>query len=586
MKNFGFRTFNASEASFSVSNDLLSEHVPYAVIGRNISDRTLWYVFDVDDDFMHKLRRQSDQPLEIALDLHEWKSREIVKINQAVDFVPAVQNAIAERKSPLFVTDSGAFYGVMDPLNVIGLERRIFASLIRAWGDYVDPDRQNEFIVTLSESPGLGVALALKLNFPNDKESIEVHAQVSSTDFVRLPGESWSQTFRVDQQLNFSPENWHFKAFPVGHRKRYSISVQFSAEGNPLGSLAATMLAEGAGGSPPKFAGAPLEMPSVSGARVLVDVTKQATNISEFHVSVDGVQYEPPIFSSTDFSLYFDKLEQTGTLSKIQDLSYGLWLDLPKRLTEILEAFSGQSTLFNSESPTAPFELLQLNPGSNGPMMGIERPVSRWIPDVGKPETGPLNVKNAACIRPKYTTNPLPSAGYEEEFLASRLTDRMVPVRTQADFDALLNRTDVDLVHFAGHADGDPAHLKLEQNAIVEPANFHCSKPLLKGRKPFFFVNGCRAGAGSAVAPAVLGNFAKALLKSGFSCVVAPHIYVDSKAALLAATTFYEAVLSGSAIDVALQKIREQAVNPSTPEDQRASLLSYLAFTPVGFKLS
>src|SRR5260370_11630288 len=201
--------------------------------------------------------------------------------------------------------------------------------------------------------------------------------------------------------------------------------------------------------------------------------------------------------------------------------------------------------------------------------MGIERPVSRWIPDVGMPVTGPLKINYAACIRPEYSTNPLPSAGYEEDFLASRLADRMVPVRTQEDFFALLNRKDVDLLHFAGHADGNPAHLKL-QNAIVEPTGFHCSKPLLKGRKPFFFVNGCRAGSGNAVVPAVLGNFAKALLKSGFSCVVAPHIYVDSKAALLAATTFYEALLSGSALDDALQKIRELSLHSSTPNDQRA----------------
>jgi hypothetical protein len=585
MKNFGFRTFNASEASYSVSNDLLSDHVPYLVIGRNVDpDRTLWYVLDVDDDLMEKLRRQYKEPLEKSLALHEWQSKKLTKIDR-VNFVGAVHTAIAGRENPLFVTDSGALYGAMDPHHSIGLERQIFASLICESGDAVVPDHENEFIVTLSESPLLGTALGIMLNFPDNKDSIQVHAQVSSTDFARPTGESWSQTFTVDRQLNLNPGNWHFKAVPVGQRARYSISVQFSAEGNPLGILAAAMAAMGAGGAPPRFTVTPLNLPTESGARVLVDVTQYPGVFSEFHVYVDGAHYAGPMPCSTDLSVYFDQLEQAQTCDDIQAVSYGLAIDLPAQLREVLEKFSGQSTLFNSESPTAPFELLQLNPRENGPMMGIERPVSRWIPGAGKPDTGPLKINYAACIRPAYTTNPLPSAGYEEDFLSERLAERIVPVRTSTDFDALLNRDNVELIHFAGHADGNPAHLKLE-NANVKPASFHPSKPLLRARKPFFFINGCRAGSGNAIVPAVLGNFAKALLTSGFSCVVAPHVYVDSNAALLAATTFYEAVLSGSAIDEALRKIRERSLDKSTPNNQRASLLSYLAFTPVGFKLS
>lgn len=119
--------------------------------------------------------------------------------------------------------------------------------------------------------------------------------------------------------------------------------------------------------------------------------------------------------------------------------------------------------------------------------LGADRPVVRWISRLGM-ATAPA-AQTIACVRPNYPPNiALPSAKQEEE--EEDLQQRypaMTVVRTTAEFNQLLNRTDVGIVHFAGHARGNPPNLILEDDA-VSALKFSSSSPLMNTAPPRSFL--------------------------------------------------------------------------------------------------
>lgn len=142
----------------------------------------------------------------------------------------------------------------------------------------------------------------------------------------------------------------------------------------------------------------------------------------------------------------------------------------------------------------------------------------------------------------------------------------------------------MSILHFAGHANGNPAQLVLEDQK-VSPTFFAPSSALLSSGHPLIFLNGCRAGHVSDTSPAFLANFVKMLLASKCTAVVAPMIKVQSPAACKAATTCYDAVANNS-VGEAVRQIRSLAMDSRIPEDHRATYLSYLAFAPPTLKLA
>jgi hypothetical protein len=587
MKDFKFRAYSASLSSVSVAKELSQDYVPYMVVSRNFDNDTFWYLLDVDDELLAKLRKNYRSSLEYSLDLHKSRGHGRVILDDASKIGPVIQKLRSQAAPKILLNNAGGVYGFFDPAVTHSVPtNQVFANM-SCEKNCVEPDREMEFNVAITGTPQLGAGTSFLLDFPKDKEKIEVHAEVTSTDFSRPDGTVWYQSFTIDRELNCAPASWMFKARPVGGRPRYSLSVEFSAEGSVLGSIVTTLPLCGQGDIPVSLGAGGLTLPSESGARLQVRWTQQAGGSVEFYVSIDGERNTDPIPSAVDVSAfdgYFYQLEQAKSLERIEQLAFSLTQDLPDELQEILTRHPCETTLFSGEVPLAPFELLQLRPNENGPLLGIERPVSRWVSSAQMGSERNLKISRAACIRPVYK-EALPSAEHEEELLQTRFKDRLTIVRSKTEFDALLQTNDISLLHFAGHADGNPAYLILEDDQ-VNPGSFRPYNPLLKERKPFFFINGCGTAKGSRKAPSIVGNFAKALLRSGFSSIVAPHINVNSQAALRAAEAFYTAALSGDSVDAALQKIRELAIKDDTPDDQRASLLSYLAFTPADLKLN
>jgi CHAT domain-containing protein len=201
------------------------------------------------------------------------------------------------------------------------------------------------------------------------------------------------------------------------------------------------------------------------------------------------------------------------------------------------------------------------------------------------PAVTDLNIGQVACIRPQYGTSgdELPSAEEEEKDLQQRFPNRFHVIRRSSELGDLLQNGQVRILHFAGHADGNPAHLVLEDDK-VSPARFHPSYPLLRIGRPLFFLNGCRTGKSWSNAPAFLANSVKVLLTSGCSAIVAPMIKVESPAARKAAKVFYDAVANETIVE-AVRQVRCLALDRSTPEEDKATYLSYLVFAPPTLKL-
>src|SRR5262249_32089588 len=148
----------------------------------------------------------------------------------------------------------------------------------------------------------------------------------------------------------------------------------------------------------------------------------------------------------------------------------------------------GLPLLIATAGRVAPFEIVRTKKSDTASLLGVTRPVLRWV-DTAMPAATQVDIGSLAAIRPAYAArDQLPEAEAEEAYLRSQFGNGVLLCPTNPDVDRLPNREDVRLTHFAGHATG--AQLTLEDRTI-ESATFDASKTLVL-QQPFFFVNGCR----------------------------------------------------------------------------------------------
>ncbi len=585
-----YRLYAATDSPLSVARDLERHFAPYAVVKRIRDDNVLWYVLDVDDELLEQLKNKAAaEPkltLASALDLHEWKARppRILKVGESVGRAMAAPPAAP---APHVVVDRGGKAMAVHTGTALPEEEASVYPHLDGPAD-VGRDEVTEFALRLDPLAEEGLETLLTVTFPEGAETLDINAVVSSREFAPPAGESWSTTFVLDRALNAKPAQWVFKARALGDRPQYSLTVTFNAAGNALGAVSYTALRRGAAqpDMAPKQSGAALSVPAGSGAQVVICIAEQASdkaNKYEINIYQGGKRAAAPLAWTMAGEQYFTMLEAATTASALTDLAFGLNVDLPPAFVAFLEHndLQGAITLFMSDSRVAPFEVLQIKAAQNGPMLGVDRPVVRWLSDWAMPAARELKAAKIACIRPCYTgDDALPSAALEESELKSRFPEMPV-ARTLADIEQLLNATDVHLVHFAGHAQSDPPRFVL-QDGVMNAIRFHPSRPLMKEAQPLFFVNGCRAGQARSGAPAILANFAKVLLRAGASGFIAPMIAINSPAALLAEKTFYDA-LATQTVAEAVRRVRE--LSGTCSEEQKATCSSYAAFVPAGLRV-
>jgi hypothetical protein len=608
-----FRLYGADAPAAQVGLDLERHPTPFAVVRRVRDGEVHWYTFEVDEELIRRLKRGASDAA-TALDLHALDGSRFrvfqparvadlfagqAKAARALEPYPSYAfDAPLEgvtRSSPdggLSVEGARAPEVLVDPFGIPravetaapAFEGTIYARLATRDGFELAPDQIAEYTIELNAVAPDGVAAALALRFPAGRDRVDLWAEVSSGELAPPAGEAWMKSFSIDRDFRATPSHWSFRARAIGDRPRYAFTVTFHALGVVVGRIAFAALRRRAvtGMEAPRAGDAVIGLPADAGAKVLISLTRQARDGQVIRVYEEGALALPEAALEVDAGIFFQRLQQARGAEEIDEIAWGLRAELPDSVGGFLDAGgrAGTSTLIVSGGRVAPFELLQLRPAQDGPMLGVERPVARWELDCAMPAAQGGVARRCAAIR----SLDWPSLEAQEQALAAHF-EEVIPVRSKAELAQVLERSDVDVLHFMGHANDNPAQIVVGDEAVT-PGAFRPSRPLLSERHPLFFINGCRGAAGGGRVPAVYGNPARALLKSGFGAVVGATIEIEAAASRAAAETFYAALAEGETVVEATRRVRARAFAAETPAEHRASFLGFVAFAPCGLKMT
>ena len=595
-----FAVYSSWEPAHRVAADLRARGVTHALV-HHVDDTPMgrWEMFVVDDDLYTALEQRDWRRWLKPRPTVEDKLKDLLGKAQARTRVTPLTIAENLRHQDVFDVaadaDMATVYYAMDG-TVRGLQLArglslpvqrvpIYPKLACSAGTTVVPDEVVVFTATIEVRPPAGAASVFEVEFPEGADTVDVIATASSQDFEDDRSD-WSQVFTLrrdrDDTVTCAPVAWEFRAKAIGERLRYALTIQFVVRGNVIGALQATLVRRDSG-LKPTWDETPFLIPTDSGARCVLAVSSQANDHYDFWAYRDG-KLVAKAHAQQKFEQYFEGLDTVPKSQPLRDVILGLTTDVPEVIRNFVGAAEDQGLplLIASTTRVAPFEIMRVRLTDPDSLLGIVRPTFRWI-DASMSDVRQVQIGKVAAIRPSYASRPLAAAEQEEKDLRRRYSnDRVDRFSTKPDVEGLLGRDDVRLLHFAGHADGSPAHLTLEDAKIL--ATFFAPETKCVLQKPFFFVNGCRAGASAGIAPSsMLGNFTKALLSQGFCGAVAPSIRVDSTAAADAAKVFYDASDETSVIE-RVQKIRARALQ--TPSDAlRASYLSYVVFAHAALRL-
>lgn len=588
-----FRIRNADVSADVLKKDLQAHPVPHVVVRRDRGAAVDWYAFDVDDDLLRKLKRGGRLREALHLDkLH----RALTAVLPSTVSPAAAARRLSHSERPIVLLDAAGNVGGVavshatpstaapagaGPSTAPAQAAKLFPLVSAPKGNVAAPGEILEYVVKLTGDQDAD-APALEVTFPEGKQTLEVHAEISSKEFALPPGTPCSHTFVVDRYLNVTPGEWRFAVTTSGDRPCYSLDLIFRSAGAVIGRIVITAARRGASHPVPAHINSEaLTLPTRSGAGLVLCVLERIGNASSaFTFSASRSDNTLIVERNCDVPLedYFARFGRAADLDALRDVGALLRNDLPTDVVELLEthAATHDPLLIISNGRVAPFEMLQLRPADNGPFLGVEVPVVRWIYEHTPPDD-PIEIREAACLRPTYQgADALKDAVGEEKDLSAHV--HLIHAGTRSEFlSTILDNSDVNLLHFAGHAQASPALLKLEGGEILEPTAFHPKHKLLHDGRPFVFLNGCEIGQGTGTVPAPVGNLVKTLLKNGCRAVVAPFVRVDTAAARSAAETFYSAA-GTETIGEAVRRVREHAMDSTVTDDQRATFLSYAAF--------
>lgn len=579
-----YRIVVGDELGLDVVDALVTAPVPYLVIRRVTENNVFWDVIDVDDELFSHLSRPS--PIAGLLDLSRSAGNHAVRLVELLSKKRRTFDG-ATRTDRIVVDSGGTARALVGHQGLVEVSTAVYPSLSTG-ARSVEPNQTIELALALKSRPPEGIAALLDLHFEEGEEFVPVHASVSSNAFTRPEGTVWSTEFKVARDLSSTPTVWNFKARTQDDRDRYTLNVSFVARGVLLGNVVVTLprtdnLALTASISP----SGPLVLPQPEeNSGLTLCISEQGTTFRSMTVLHRGV----PIVQDARWEIaadpgYFGELQRARDVQAVEDIGVGLWADLPGAVRDLLsgEAHNNDSPLvIIGATPYAPFEAALLP--NDGELLGVRRPILRWVSDVTQPQTTLMPVREVLCIRPTYGgADHLPSAIEEETYLADSLP-ALHRAGTEASLRPFLDNADVGAIHFAGHAQTNPPQLKLEGGVSIRPAFFRPNSPLMAKGKPFLFVNGCHAGTGRVGAPTAQGNMVKALLVNRATSVIAPALEVLSEAARDVARTFYSRVAAGETVGAAMRHVRHHA-RAALP-DQVGSYLSYLAFASPSLRLS
>jgi hypothetical protein len=276
------------------------------------------------------------------------------------------------------------------------------------------------------------------------------------------------------------------------------------------------------------------------------------------------------------------KAWRADLLDEVDTLGKWLWTRLPDEFRDeyfrLLDAKRPPaSMLVHSDEMLIPWELVVPHrQGKVLPRLGVAHVMGRWRPALGmRPRPQALTITGATIANPKYQ-----DAGFLIWSLleAADLTKAVpaftrMPTVDKASMKKMLDRTDVQLLHFTGHGKyakhADLSTLILENGDTITAMHFIGSKLLEKGH-PIIYLNACEVGT-SGVTMGQMGGFAAQCVEGGCSGIVAPYWAVADDSAREFAVAFYGQLKGGQAIGEALQTLRK-----SKPRDPTYQAFAYL----------
>jgi CHAT domain-containing protein len=178
-------------------------------------------------------------------------------------------------------------------------------------------------------------------------------------------------------------------------------------------------------------------------------------------------------------------------------------------------------------------------------------------------------------VNPRYPgDDDLPWSAKEATELGKLLAGvEFVSPADRAAVDQLLNRVDLQIVHFTGHGtwdshtNADLSTLRLENDEEIPAMSF--ARNALGTASPILYLNACTAGRIGQVLGRS-GGFAANCLDAGWSGVIAPYWKVYDPKAFEFSIALYTKLKLGRAVGEALQEIRRD-----NPDDPTALAYSY-----------
>jgi hypothetical protein len=258
-------------------------------------------------------------------------------------------------------------------------------------------------------------------------------------------------------------------------------------------------------------------------------------------------------------------------MTRLADLGRALWARLPKDLREEYVQLMGlptppRSLFVQSDEMALPWEIIRPTVSINGQFddtpLGIRHILGRWRPGLGaRPQPQGLSVKSLVVLNPSYQAGALHWANLESERMKALLGNfhKPSPVDRKA-VDAILNRVDVQMIHFNGHgtlgANAELNGLALENNDSLDAMALH-GRPLGMEAHPVLYLNACSVGRTGQILGRS-GGFAVTCIDNGWSGVIAPYWPVYDPWAADCSLALYKKLRLGRSVGEALQEIRRE----------------------------